>query len=265
MFANAEAYERFMGRWSRLLAPLFIDFTNIRDVRTVLDIGSGTGSLSFELVQRRAAEAVTGIDSAREYVAYATSRNPVPDRIHFEVAEAQHLRFEDATFESSLSLLVFNFIPDPLQALQEVRRVTAPGGLIAAAIWDYGGEMRMLRTFWDAAGSIDDKARLLDESRMPLCRSGELADLWKHAGLKNVQQQSLQIEMRFDSFEDYWHPFLLGQGPAGAYATGLHSGASEQLQSELKRRLLPSGKDGSFVLPARAWAVRGTVPATAAG
>jgi SAM-dependent methyltransferase len=262
MFANAEAYERFMGRWSRLLAPLLIDFTNIRDARSVLDIGSGTGSLSFEIVLRRTAEAVVGIDPSREYVAYATSRNPFPDRIHFEAAEARHLRFADATFESSLSLLVFNFIPDPLQALQEVRRVTAPGGLIAAAVWDYGRDMRMLRTFWDAAVSIDDKARLLDEGHMPLCRSGELADLWKHAGMKNVQQQSLQIEMRFDSFEDYWRPFLLGQGPAGAYATSLDSDTSEQLQMELKRRLLPSGKDGSFVLPARAWAVRGTVPSS---
>src|SRR5262245_51665402 len=258
MFRNAEAYERFMGRWSRLVAARLIDFANLPDEGNVLDIGSGTGSLSFEIVRRSAAARVIGIDPSKEFVAYATGKNPSRDRITFEVGDAQYLRFADATFESSLSLLVFNFIPDPFKALKEARRVTAAGGVIAAAVWDYGEEMRMLRTFWDAAESIDDRAAKFDERHMPLCSSGELADLWKSAGLRNVRQQPLDIEMRFDSFDDYWHPFLLGQGPAGAYATGLDSDARERLKGELKRRLPMSGEDVSFVLPARAWAVRGT-------
>jgi SAM-dependent methyltransferase len=204
---------------------------------------------------------VVGIDPSKEYVAYANSLNPARHRITFEIGDAQHLRFADATFASSLSLLVFNFIPDPLKALEEARRVTEPAGLIAAAVWDYGGNMRMLRTFWDAAASIDDRAAKLDEAHMPLCRSGELAHLWKKAGLKNVHEQPLDIEMRFDSFEDYWHPFLLGQGPAGAYVASLDSAVLPRLREELRRRLSLSGEDVSFVLPARAWAVCGTVPA----
>src|SRR5262245_18832948 len=247
-----------MGRWSGQIAAQFIDFTNLPHDENVLDIGSGTGSLSFEIARRSASVRVVGIDPSKEYVEYAASRNPVPDRITFEIGDAQHLRFGDATFGSSVSLLVFNFISDPLKALREARRVTVPGGLTAAAVWDYGGEMRMLRTFWDAGVSIDGGAAKFDERHMPLCRSGELALLWKSVGFRNVWQQPLDIEMQFDSFEDYWHPFLLGQGPAGAYAASLDSGSREQLKRELKRRLPMSGENVPFILAARAWAVCGT-------
>jgi SAM-dependent methyltransferase len=259
MFANAEAYERFMGRWSRLIAARLVDFSNIPDEGQVLDIGSGTGVLSFVISQRKANARVIGIDPSKEYVAYATSINRLPDRNNFEIGDAQHLRFPNVTFESSLSLLVFNFIPDPLKALEEARRVTKPEGFIAAAVWDYGAGMRMLRIFWDAAASLDDRAAKLDEAHMRLCRSGELAYLWKKVGLKSIHEQPLDIEMRFDSFEDYWRPFLLGQGPAGAYAASLDSAALQRLQGELKRRLSLSEEHVSFVLPARAWAVCGTV------
>ena len=131
---------------------------------------------------------------------------------------------------------------------------------MAAAVWDYGGDMRMLRIFWDASAALDETAEKLDEAHMPLCRSGELSDLWKKAGLKNVQQQPLDLEMQFDSFEDYWRPFLLGQGPAGAYTANLNPDALQRLRDELRHRLTASGEDVSFVLPARAWAVCGTVP-----
>jgi len=260
MFANAEAYERFMGRWSRSIAARLKDCINLPDEGQLLDIGSGTGSLAFVLAHRTAKTRVVGIDPSQEYVAYASSVNLFPDRIHFEIGDAQHLRFADATFASSLSLLVFNFIPDPLTALQEARRVTKPGGLIAAAVWDYGGEMRMLRTFWDAAASIDDRARKLDECHMPLCRAGELTHLWKKVGLTNIYERPLDIEMQFDSFEDYWRPFLLGQGPAGAYAASLDTDTLRRLRNELKRRLSPSAEEVPFLLPARAWGVCGTVP-----
>ena len=249
-----------MGRWSRLVARRFVDIINLPDNGQVLDVGSGTGSLSFAIAQPKARLRVIGVDPSKEYVAYANNRNPVPDRISFEIGDAQHLRFADATFRSSVSLLVFNFLPDPPKALQEMRRITESGGLISAAVWDYGGEMRSLRAFWDAASSIDDKAGKLDEGHMPLCRSGELSELWKQAGLKNVQEQPVDIEMRFESFEDYWGPFLLGQGPAGTYAATLDASALQRLRDELKRRLPLIGEDVSFVLPARAWVVCGTVP-----
>ncbi len=248
-----------MGRWSRQIALRLVDFANVPDEGQLLDIGSGTGALSFAIVQRKAKARVIGIDPSKEYVAYASSLNPARDRINFETGDAQRLRFADATFSSSLSLLVFNFITDPLKALKEACRVTEPGGLIAAAVWDYGGDMRMLRIFCDAAASIDDTAKKLDEAHMPLCRSGELAHLWKKVGLINIHEQPLDIEMRFDSFEDYWRPFLLGQGPAGAYASSLDSTTLQRLRSELRRRLSVPREDVSFVLPARSWAVRGTV------
>jgi SAM-dependent methyltransferase len=259
MFANAHAYERFMGRWSRLMAARLVDFANVPDEGQLLDIGSGTGALSSAIAQAKAKVRVVGIDASKEYVAYANSLNPARDRIRFEAGDAQQLHYPDATFHGTLSSLVFNFIPDRLKALNEACRVTQPGGHIAAAVWDYGGEMRMLRLFWDAAASFDDRARKLDEAHMPLCRSGELADLWKQAGLKNVEEQPLQIEMRFDSFEDYWQPFLLGQGPAGEYAASVDSAALPRFRNELLRRMRLSGEDVGFVLPARAWAVRGTV------
>jgi SAM-dependent methyltransferase len=258
MFANAESYERFMGRWSRLIAAQLSDFVDIPNEGQLLDIGSGTGSLSFMIAQRNATARVVGIDPSKEYVAYGNSRNPVPERVSFEIGDAQHLRFPDATFSGSLSLFAFNFIPDPGRALWEARRVTESGGPIAAAVWDYGGEMQMLRAFWDAAASIDDQAPERDERHMPLCRSGELSDLWKDVGLHNLQEQPLDIKMQFDSFEDYWQPFLLGQGPAGAYAASLNPESLLRLRAEVKRRLSLSRADVPFVLAARAWAVCGT-------
>jgi SAM-dependent methyltransferase len=260
MFANAESYEYFMGRWSRLVAAQIVDFAGLPKEGRVLDIGSGAGALSF-VIQRKTNAHVVGVDASKEFVAYANSISPAPDRIEFEVGDAQHLRFADATFESTFSSLVFNFFTDATKALREAYRVTKPGGSIAAAVWDYGGDMRMLRTFWTAAANIDAAAKNLDESHMPLCRSGELAQLWTSVGLHNVREQPLDIEMRFESFEDYWRPFLAGQGPAGAYTASLDSTTLQRLRTELKHRLSLSSEDVSFVLPARAWAVCGTVPA----
>src|SRR5262249_1621705 len=153
----------------------------------------------------------------KEFVDYAVSTNAFSDRVSFSLGDAQDLHFPDATFVACLSLLVFNFIPDAKKALQQMRRVTQPAGRITAAVWDYVELMRMLRAFWDAAVNADTQADTLDEKHMPLCRAGELSELWKHGGLENVDEAPLSITMKFDSFADYWEPFLLGQGPAGAY------------------------------------------------
>jgi SAM-dependent methyltransferase len=261
MFANAEAYERFMGRWSHPVASLLVDFTGAPDRGRVLDVGSGTGSLAFAIAERVAGAHVLGIDPSKEYVAYANSKNRFPGRVSFELGDAQQLHFPDASFDASLSLLVFNFIPDAKKALAEVRRVTKPGGRIAAAVWDYGAGMRMLRVFWDAASSIDVKAEKLDEKYMPLCRSGELSELWRRGGLKDVKEQPIDVSMRFASFRDYWDPFLLGQGPAGSYVASLDRSRQQTLRNEVKRRLAVSAEDAPLVLPARVWSVRGNVPA----
>src|SRR5215471_6482785 len=206
MFGDAEAYERFMGRWSRLVAPRLVDITDLPERGRMLDVGSGTGSLAFAIAERKAQVHVLGIDPSREYVAYAIGKNPFPDRASFEVGDAQGLHFSDASFDAALSLLVFNFIPDPRKALIEVRRVTKPGGKISAAVWDYGAGMRMLRAFWDAVVRMDPAAENLDEKHMPLCREGELSVLWEQGGLENVREQSIDTMMRFESFADYWQP-----------------------------------------------------------
>ena len=260
MFANAEAYYQFMGRWSRLVAPLLVEFASVPNAGRVLDIGSGIGTLAFGIAERKASVHVTGIDPSKEFVVYAMDRNPFPDRTSFHVGDAQDLHFADATFVASVSLLAFNFIPDPEKALLEVRRVTQPGGRISAAVWDYGGLMHMLRMFWDAAGDVDARAGALDEKHMPLCRAGEPSQLWKQGGLENVHEQALDITMKFDSFADYWEPFLLGQGPAGAYLRTLQDARLQLLRSALKRRLSIHSESHAFSLPARVWAVRGTVP-----
>ena len=261
MFANAEAYERFMGRWSRLVAPLLADFTSVPNSGQVLDVGSGTGSLAFVIAQQKAGARIVGIDPSQEYIAYANSRNGFPGRVQFQLGDAQELAFASATFRGSLSLLVFNFIPYPAKALREVRRVTQAGGRISAAVWDYGDGMAMLRAFWDAAVSLDPAAEKLDEKHMPLCRAGELSQLWKQAGLDQIHEQPLRIAMKFRSFADYWDPFLLGQGPAGAYVRTLQQNRLQALREALQRRLSIAHERNAFTLPARVWAVRGTVPA----
>jgi len=260
MFGDAEAYERFMGRWSRMVAPLLVDFAGFPDQGGVLDVGSGTGALAFAIAARKSRVRVLGIDPSKEYVAYAASKNSFHDRAKFETGDAQQMRFGDATFDAALSLLVFNFIPDAKKALAETRRVTRPGGSISAAVWDYGGRMEMLRAFWDAAGRLDSQAERLDEKHMPLCREGELAHLWKEGGLEKVQERPIDIEMRFASFADYWEPFLLGQGPAGSYVRHLDRNRLEALRSEVKRRLKVAREEAPLALPARVWAVTGTVP-----
>jgi SAM-dependent methyltransferase len=260
MFGNAEAYERFMGRWSRQIAPLLIDFARVPKSGRVLDVGSGTGSLAFEAARRRAGIQVTGIDPSAEYAGYATANNSFPDRVVFQRGDAQHLEFADASFDSSLSLLVFNFIPDPARALAEVRRVTKPKCMVSAAVWDYGDGMQMLRAFWDAAAEIDSGAAKLDEKNMPLCRAGELSRLWQQGGLADVHEEPRETRLRFSSFGDYWEPFLLGQGPAGAYVRTLDGDRVQALRDAVRKRLPLRPEREPFVLRARVWAVRGAVP-----
>jgi SAM-dependent methyltransferase len=261
MFADAKAYERFMGRWSRLMAPLLVEFTDVPNAGRALDLGSGTGSLAAAIAQKNEQTRVTGIDRSTEYVQYAKSINPFPGRVDFQGGDAQDLKLPDAAFDAGLSLLVFNFIPGPGKALSEMRRVTRSGGRISAATWDYSAGMRMLRVFWDAAVSVDPSAEERDEKHMPLCRAGELARLWAEGGLTDVREQPLDIMMRFDNFADYWDPLLLGQGPAGAYVQSIDANRRRALRAEVRVRLSIVSDDAPFALPARAWAVRGTVPA----
>lgn len=259
MFSEADAYERFMGRWSRQLAPVLVSFAGVRDGDAVLDVGSGTGALAAAVTLAAPSSRVVGIDPAATYVTLAQARQ-TGGLVRFEVGDAQHMRFEDATFDRTLSLLVVNFIPDPAAALDEMRRVTRHGGTVAAAVWDYGDGMRMLRTFWDEAVALNPAAAANDEREMKFCRPGELGAFWRARGLEQVAEEGLSIETRFSGFDDYWDPFLQKQGPAGAFVATLPLAERDQLRERLRRRLLGEGPDRPFVLTARAWAVRGVVP-----
>ncbi len=260
MFAQSHAYEPVMGRWSRRLAPLFVDFAGVQDGESVLDVGSGTGAVAEAILEARPKANVTGVDVAPDYIAAARQR-ATRRGVRFVLGDAQALDFSDATFDRALSMLALNFVPDPAKALAEQIRVTRPGGLIAAAIWDYGDGMQMLRAFWDEAVAADPAAKARDERHMPLCRHSQLSALWLAHGMLAVGERPLVIEQPFTSFDDYWTPFLGGQGPAGAYVAGLGTGARGALRDRLHRRLCGDGADGPFTLTARAWAVKGYVPA----
>ena len=168
--------------------------------------------------------------------------------------------FADGAFDRTMSLLVINFIPNATKAVDEMKRVTRRGGTIAAAVWDYGEGMEMLRVFWDEAVALAPASDARDERHMPFCRRGELAALWHARGLQDVVEEGLTIQTRFTSFDDYWAPFLEGQGPAGAYVAALPERNRDALEKRLRHRLLGEGPDRPFVLNARAWAVRGVVP-----
>jgi ubiquinone/menaquinone biosynthesis C-methylase UbiE len=258
-FAVSDAYERFMGRWSRRLAPMFASFADVRDARAVLDVGSGTGALTRAVAGAAPSASVVGVDPSAAYVAQAQAQTP-DSRVRFVIGDAQALEFGDASFDRVVSLLALNFVPDPVRAVREMMRVTRPGGIVAVAVWDYPDRMQMLRAFWDAAVARDPAAAMRDERRMRFARQGELAALWREHGLSAVDEQPLTIETTFTSFDDYWLPFLGGQGPAGAYAMSLPEADRDALRTALLRQLADGDPTRPITLEARAWAVRGVVP-----
>jgi SAM-dependent methyltransferase len=259
MFAEAAAYEQFMGRWSRLLAPMLITFASVGGRDSILDVGSGTGELAFALANGRSAVEVIGVDRSDAYVQYAQART-LSDRVRFVVGDAGALQFAADTFDKTLSSLALNFVPNPGRAVGEMIRVTRPGGVVAATVWDYAEGMEMLRVFWDEAVALEAAADARDERQMPLCKRGELESLWRASGLEAVEGHPLVFQLSFDSFQDYWQPFLRGQGPAGAYVAALPPTKRIALERRLLTRLLNGRRDAPFTLQARAWAAKGRKP-----
>jgi len=255
---GGDGYDRLMGRWSRMLAPQLVRFAKVQDGDAVLDVGCGTGSLTRALLDVGPAVRVTAIDASPDYIEIA-GKCLDDRRVRFEHANAESLPYPDDSFDKCVSLLVMNFVPDAARAATEMRRVTRTGGTVAAAVWDYGDGMEMLRLLWDEAASIDGNAMAKHERNMPLCRQGELAGLWNECGLGSVEGASLTIRMEFPTFDDYWTPFLTGIGPSGSYVSGLSVEAQTALRDRLCAKLAYGSNETPFTMNAKAWAVRGVV------
>ncbi|HEY2937613.1 MAG TPA: class I SAM-dependent methyltransferase [Gaiellaceae bacterium] len=258
VWERGDPYEAYVGRWSRLVARELLDWLAVPPGRDWLDVGSGTGALASTILAAAAPASVTGVDPAEGFVAHA--RSAVPDAT-FVVGDAQHLPFEDDSFDAVVSGLVLNFVADPALAVGEMRRVARPGAAVAAYVWDYAGRMELMRWFWDTAAELDPVARELDEGRRfrAFERPENLERLFTDAGHEDVRSRAIDVPTVFRDFDDYWEPFLGGQGPAPAYAMSLDEKARGRLR-ELLRERLPAEDDGSISLVARAWAVRGSKP-----
>ena len=257
VWAAGDAYEPYIGRWSRLVAREFVAWLGVAGGAAWLDVGCGTGALSLPVLATADPAAVLGLDPSAGFVAHARARLAGP-RARFAVADARALPLAAARFDVTVSGLVLNFVPDPATALAEMTRVTRAGGRVAAYVWDYAGRMELMRRFWEAAAALDPAAASLDEGRrFPICRPEPLARLFGDAGLAEVEVRPIEVPTRFRDFDDYWTPFLGGQGPAPGYAMALDEPRRAALREELRARL-PVAGDGSIPLVARAWAVAGT-------
>lgn len=253
IWSQGEHYQRYMGRWSSLVAERFVEWLHLPDDLRWVDAGCGTGALTQAVLAQAAPSSVLAVDLSEGQLDEARRRVEDP-RVRFEVTSAADLppRVADVV----VSGLMLNFVPDPLATVSAMARA-APGGTVAAYVWDYAGRMQLLRTFWDVAAALDATVIDQDEAqRFPLCEPDALQDLWTRAGLSEVQTAGPEVTMEFADFDDVWSPFLLGEGPAPRYVVRLGDQARERLRAELERMLHPD-PDGRIRLHARAWAVRG--------
>ena len=256
VWAAGKLYEPYVGRWSRLVAREFLAWIEVPAQRDWLDVGCGTGALSEVILQIAQPRSVKGIDPSAGFTEHARAHVADP-RATFDVGDAQSLPLDTASRDAAVSGLVLNFVPHPEHAVAEMARVVRSGTVVAAYVWDYAGKMELMRYFWDAAAALDPAALELDEGRrFPLCQPAPLTELFAQAGLREVEVRAIDVPTRFRDFDDYWSPFLGGQGPAPGYAMSL----SEERRGALRDRIranLPIADDGSIHLIARAWAVRG--------
>jgi SAM-dependent methyltransferase len=257
----ADAYEPYVGRWSRLVARDFLAWLSVPNGSRWLDIGCGTGVLSQTILEMTEPAAVLGVDPSPQFIAHAQTHVAGP-RVRFETGDARAIPVADGTFDAVVAGLMLNFVPAPEQpqAASEMRRATRPGGTVAAYVWDYAGEMQLMRYFWDAAVALDPAGRDIDESRrFPLCQPEPLESLFRDAGLDDVEVRAIDVPTVFRDFDDYWTPFLNGMAPAPAYAQSLSEDHRDALRDRIHANF-PVRPDGSIHLTARAWAVRGLVP-----
>ena len=245
---GAAAYDSFMGRYSVLLAPQLADLAGVAEGQRALDVGCGTGALTGELADRLGASSVSAVDPSASFVASVRERHP---GVEVQLAEAEKLPFPDDSFDAALAQLVVHFMSDAVAGLGEMSRVTRPGGVVAACVWDHAGGHGPLSMFWNTARDLDPDVH--DESALAGAREGHLGELMTTAGLRRIEEVPLSVAVEHPSFEEWWEPFTLGVGPAGVYVSGLSPEGRAALR-ERCRRALP---EPPFVLTARAWAARG--------
>lgn len=251
----AGLYARFMGRFSEPLADAFVEVARLAPGQRALDVGCGPGALTARLVDRLGVDAVAAVDPSVPFVEAARTRFPDLD---VRLASAEELPFADATFDAALAQLVVHFMTDPVQGLREMGRVTRPGGVVAACVWDFAGGHSPLSTFWTAVREVDGDAE--DESELAGVRDGHLVELATEAGLADAVQTTLTVSVRYESFEEWWEPYTLGVGPAGSYLARVDDEVAHAVH-ERCRELLPQAP---FEVVARAWCVRAAAPDIAA-
>jgi SAM-dependent methyltransferase len=247
-FVDADAYDRFMGRYSGPLAPQLADLADVQAGQRALDVGCGPGALTAELVGRLGADAVAAADPSESFVEAARRRYP---GVEVAVAPAEDLPFPDGAFDVSLAQLVVPFMTDPVAGLAEMRRVTTSGGIVAACVWDHAGGHSPLSAFWQAVRELNPDAQ--DETSRPGAREGHLAELFEAAGLEGVEDSALEVRLQHDTFDQWWLPFTLGVGPVGVYVRGLDADGVAELRERCRLLL----GDGPLTVTARAWAARG--------
>lgn len=250
---SADAYDRFMGRYSAPLAPVFADFAGVTAGSRILDVGCGPGALTAELVSRVGDRLVAAVDPSRSFVDALRARHA---GVELHCGTAERLPLADGAVDAALAQLVVHFMSDPVGGLREMRRVTRPGGIVAACVWDYAEGGSPLSLFWEAAVDVDADADTPGEAMLPGTRRGHLGMLFGQAGLADVEEAALSATVEHETFEDWWHPFELGVGPAGSYVATLDESERSRLVDRC-RELLP---EPPFVVTALAWAARGSVP-----
>jgi SAM-dependent methyltransferase len=257
-WSSGATYDAYMGRWSRSLARVFVEWLHTKPSGHWLDVGCGTGALTSSICENCEPASVLACDPAEPFVAHA-QRSVADTRASFVVAGADALPARQSGFDVIVSGLVLNFLPDAGHAVAAMRERVRPGGIVAAYVWDYESGLQFLRHFWDEAAASDPNASGFDEGgRFPLCQPAALASTFRASGLESVDTASLEIPTSFADFDDFWNPFLGGTGPAPSYVASLDPTRRESLKERLRRRILPGG-DGPIQLRARAWAVRGVV------
>lgn len=250
-------YEPYIGRWSRLVAAEFLAWLDPAPNLEWIDVGCGTGALTAVILEKAYPSYITCVDPSTGFIEHARAHIGDP-RVTFDIADARRLPVDSARFDVAVAGLVLNFVPQPSQAVREMVRAVRAGGLVAAYVWDYAGKMELMRYFWDAAIKENPGAFGLDEARrFPLCSPGSLRDLFAQAELEDIRLIAIDIPTTFRDFDEYWTPFLGGQGPAPAYAMSLSEEHRMTLR-EILRASLPIARDGSISLVARAWAIRGS-------